>query len=197
MSKKDIPKDVLEAAAEALADEAAASTTEPPQLDGELDILRAELATAQAALELVEVERDEAHTKFLRARADLENVRRRSAADTLRAREAGLDSAVLTVLAVFDDLTRALEVADEDDPGKIVPGVRAVNESLERKLETLGIVRVGDVGDPFDPDLHEALTAMPTDDAAKDDTIAQVFEAGFRRGDRLVRPARVVVYQAQ
>ena len=104
---------------------------------------------------------------------------------------------MLTVLAVFDDLTRALEVADEDDPGKIVPGVRAVNESLERKLETLGIVRVGDVGDPFDPDLHEALTAMPTDDAAKDDTIAQVFEAGFRRGDRLVRPARVVVYQAQ
>lgn len=179
-----------------------AAATEPAEPSAgataeEADILRRELATAREALELAEAERDETHAKFLRARADLENVRRRAAADSERAREAGLDSAVLSVLAVFDDLGRALEVADEEDPAKIIPGVRAVRDSLERNLEALGIVRVGDVGDPFDPDLHEALTAMPTDDPAQSETIAQVFQAGFRRGDRLVRPARVVVYQSR
>jgi molecular chaperone GrpE len=163
--------------------------------DAEADILRTELAAAQTALALAEAERDELQNKFLRARADLETVRRRSAGDSERAREAGLDSAVLTVLTVFDDLGRALDVVDENDPSKIVPGVRAVRDSLERSLEALGIVRVGEIGEPFDPDLHEALTALPTENPEQSETIAQVFQAGFRRGDRLVRPARVVVFQ--
>ncbi len=181
---------VEQAAAEAAEQQASADAD-----TDELEILRSELATLQVALEAAGDELVELKDRYLRARADLENYRRRALQDVERAREAGLDSAILPVLTVFDDLSRALAVADEEDPGKILPGVQSVLTALERNLDTLGIQRLGEVGDPFDPDLHEALTAVPTDDEERKGTIAEVFQAGFKRGDRLVRPARVLVFQ--
>lgn len=163
----------------------------------ELDRSRAELEELRETIQGIRAEAEEARDKYVRARADLENVRRRSAGDIERAREAGLDQAVSSVLTVYDDLGRALQVADEDDPAKILPGVRAVRDALERNLGSLDIERVGEVGDAFDPDLHEALTTVPAPDPERAGTIADVYQAGFKRGDRLVRPARVVVYAEQ
>lgn len=189
-SESDDTRVVEQAAAEATEQQA------PPDADtGELEILRSELATLQVALEAAGADLENYKDRYLRARADLENYRRRALQDVERAREAGLDSAILPVLTVFDDLGRALAVADKEDPGKILPGVRSVLTALERNLDTLEIQRLGEVGDPFDPDLHEALTAVPTDDEERKGTIAEVFQAGFKRGDRLVRPARVLVFQ--
>lgn len=162
----------------------------------EVEILRAELSKMQAENIEVKAQADELNNKYLRARADLENYRRRAAQDMERAREAGLDSAVLTVLTVYDDLGRALTAADETDPGKIIPGVEAVQSGLKRNLEALGIREVGQKGEPFDHDLHEALSAIPTDDERLAGTIAEVFQVGFAKDERLVRPARVVVYQS-
>ena len=189
-SESDDTRVVEQAAAEAAEQQAPAAAD-----TGELEILRSELATLQVALEAAGDELVELKDRYLRARADLENYRRRALQDVERAREAGLDSAILPVLTVFDDLSRALAVADEEDPGKILPGVQSVLTALERNLDTLGIQRLGEVGDRFDPDLHEALTAVPTDDEEREGTIAEVFQAGFKRGDRLVRPARVLVFQ--
>lgn len=189
-SESDDTRVVEQAAAEAAEQQAPADAD-----TGELEILRSELATLQVALEAAGDELVDLKDRYLRARADLENYRRRALQDVERAREAGLDSAILPVLTVFDDLSRALAVADEEDPGKILPGVQSVLTALERNLDTLGIQRLGEVGDRFDPDLHEALTAVPTDDEERKGTIAEVFQAGFKRGDRLVRPARVLVFQ--
>ncbi len=164
--------------------------------DDEVSILRSELQHMQEQLEEVRREATENHDRFLRSRAELETYRRRVAADVERAREAGLDSAVLAVLTVFDDLGRALEAAESsEDPATIMPGVRAVKEALERHLEGLDIRRIGRPGEPFDPNEHEALTAVPPTEGAQPGTIANVFQAGFKRGERLVRPARVVVYK--
>ncbi|UCH25364.1 MAG: nucleotide exchange factor GrpE [Trueperaceae bacterium] len=161
----------------------------------EIEIFRSELAKAQQELEVANAKADEMKNRYLRARADLENYRRRSAAEVERAREAGLDSAILTVLTVFDDLTRALSVADEKDPGKIIPGVNAVRDGLERNLEMLGITKLGVEGEAFDPECHEALSSMPAEDDSLSGTIAEVYQLGFVRDERLIRPARVVVYQ--
>lgn len=161
----------------------------------EVEILRSELSNAQATLADLQAQADDFKNKWLRSRAELENYRRRAAQDVDRAREAGMDSALLTVMAVYDDLGRALAAADESDPSKIIPGIRAVRESLERNLDTLGLKKVGKVGEMFDPDVHEALTAMPTENPEQAGKIADVFEVGFTKGERLVRPARVVVYQ--
>jgi len=173
---------------------------QPPEApeDGpqtELEILRGELTTLQKRVADAERAVHEQEAKALRARAELDTVRRLAAADQGRARDAGLDAAVLPVMTVYDDLRRALAAAEEGDPAMIVPGVRAVLEGLERNLGKLDIRRVGEAGEPFDPDLHEALASAPPVGDATPGTIAEVVEAGFARGDRLIRPARVVVYQ--
>jgi molecular chaperone GrpE len=159
----------------------------------EVEILRSELGAASERLAALEAEHQACLDKMLRARADLENTRRRHAQEVERAREAGMDAAILPVLGVFDDLGRALQAAEVGDPSSILPGVRSVRESLERSLEGIGVQRVGDVGEPFDPDRHEALAVVPAGDGRAPGAIAEVFEAGFVRGERLVRPARVVV----
>ena len=160
----------------------------------DVEVLRSELAQTHEKLSQAQEETADFKNRFLRARADLENYRRRAAQDVARARESGLDSAVITVLSTYDDLERALRVGS-DDPSKLIPNLEAVQESLKRNLEALGIVQVGTQGDEFNPDVHEALTAIPTDDKNAANTIAEVVQVGFVKDERLVRPARVVVYQ--
>lgn len=165
--------------------------------DTEADILRHELATLQERLAEAEREAREAKDRALRARAELDTVRRRAESEEARAREGGVDAALAPAIQAFDDLRRALAAAESGDPEGIVPGVRAVMEGLERNLDQLDIRRIGEVGETFDPAVHEALTSAPTQERARSGTIADVFEVGFERDGRLIRPARVVVYQAE
>ena len=163
-------------------------------LEQEVELLRQELMTSQEALEAAKAEAAELNNKHMRALAEVQTVRRRSQQDIERAKAQGADSVVLSVLPAYDDLRRALEAAGED-PSSIVPGIERVRETLKRNLETIGIKEVGEVGDDFNPEFHEALTSMPTEDEALKGKIAQVFESGFVKDDRVVRIARVVVYQ--
>jgi molecular chaperone GrpE len=166
-----------------------------PELD-EIEVWRAELARANQALELARSELAAVEDRALRARADLDNLRRRHQAELERARLQGFDGALLPVLNVHDDLARALAAAAQsDDPASIVPGVEAVLAGLLRQLEALGLQRTGLEGEAFDPDRHEAIMAVPASEPGQPGTIQSVFESGFVQGDRLVRPARVVVYQ--
>jgi molecular chaperone GrpE len=185
-------------------DPADASTAEPPEdaadagerqaRDTEADILRSELKNVRQEAEALKSELAEAQDRTLRARAELDTLRRRMQGELELAREAGLESVMLPVLSVYDDLARALEAAEiGSDPAAILPGVRAVMEGLERNLDNLGIHRTGDVGETFDPARHEALAVVPATGDMRPGTIGQVYEIGFVRGDRLVRPARVVV----
>jgi molecular chaperone GrpE len=165
------------------------------QYEGDDDgVDEASLSVLRAELERAHAETADFNNRFVRARADLENYRRRAAQDAARAREAGLDSAIITVLSVYDDLGRALSVPS-DDPSQLIPGLQAVREGLKRNLESLGISEIGSKGELFNPDLHEALTAIATEDQTAANTIAEVVQTGFVKEERLVRPARVVVFQ--
>lgn len=162
--------------------------------DTEADILRSELADTSKRLAELETEVAEAKDRHMRSRAEFDTFRRRMADELNLAREAGLDSVVLPVLAVYDDLDRAVTAASATpDPSTILPGVIAVRDGLVRNLEALGIKRVGHLGDQFDPVLHEALAVVPPSAQYPENVIAQVYEIGFAKGDRLIRPARVVV----
>lgn len=170
---------------------------EPAALGGEteVDILRAELRNAAQLREQLEAELRAAEDRFLRSRAEFDTMRRRLQDAAEVARHEGVASALAPALTVFDDLERALVAADRaDDPSSIVPGVRAVRDELVRKLAALDVKIVGVPGEQFDPQLHEALTQVPLGPGAVPGTIAQVYEAGFVRGDELVRVARVTVY---
>jgi molecular chaperone GrpE len=173
--------------------DAPAADREAPS-EGEVEILRDELRRAQERLEALQREVEETRDRYLRARAEFENYRRRMEGELAREREAGVDSMVLPVLNVYDDLERALEAAGTAGlEGPFVTGVRAVRDSLLRQLDSLGITPVGLKGEQFDPERHEALAVVPAGPEAADGAIVQVHSAGFVKGDRLIRPAKVIV----
>ncbi len=161
--------------------------------DDEINIFRSELSKTQEALEKAQAEAEDFKGKHMRALAEMQTIRRRVSADVERARNQGADSVILSVIPVYDDLRRALEAAGED-PSSIIPGIEQVRVSLKRNLESVGIKEMGAAGDDFNPELHEALTAMPTEDENLKGKIAQVFESGFMKDERVIRVARVVVY---
>jgi molecular chaperone GrpE len=154
-----------------------------------------EVAVLHAELERVRSELREAEERALRARAELDTLRRRQAGELERAHHTGRDAVLTPVLSVHDDLERALGAAKQsDDPSSIIPGIEAVQAGLLRALERLGLEPTGAPGEVFNADLHEAIMAIPSEDPGQIGTIQTVFERGFVQGERLVRPARVVVY---
>ncbi|MBB6016377.1 molecular chaperone GrpE [Deinococcus radiopugnans ATCC 19172] len=138
-----------------------------------------------------ELEKENADLKFKLGRlaADFDGYRTRTGQDLDTAEDKGVSKAAEQLMPVYDDLERALTMGSED-PAKLIPGVKAVQNKVLTIFSKLGLEVTGQEGEHFDPQWHEALQVVPGDE---DDKIVQVFQAGFRMGDRLVRPARVVV----
>ncbi|MDV6373238.1 nucleotide exchange factor GrpE [Deinococcus arenicola] len=138
-----------------------------------------------------ELEKENADLRFKLGRlaADFDGYRTRTGQDLEIAEDKGVSRAAEQLMPVYDDLERAVTMGSED-PTKLIPGVKAVQSKVLGIFSKLGLELTGHEGEDFDPQWHEALQAVPGDE---DDKIVQVFQAGFRMGDRLVRPARVVV----
>lgn len=137
----------------------------------------------------LEQENADLRGKLGRLAADFENYRRRTQEDADAAQSRGVSRAAEALMPVYDDLDRALSMGGED-PAKLLPGMQAVQNKVLTVFSGLGLEATGREGEHFDPQWHEALQVVPGDE---DDRIVQVYQLGFRMGDRLVRPARVVV----
>lgn len=167
-------------------------------MSSESEILRRELELAQAAKANLQAQLKEADERFLRSRAELDTMRRRMQGEVELARREGIESALGPVFNAYDDLERALDAATKaDDPATIVPGVRGVKQALQRNLESIGVKVVGEPGEMFDPNVHEALSLTPLRDGAVPGSIDQVYESGFVQGEYLVRVARVTVFDGK
>jgi molecular chaperone GrpE len=155
---------------------------------------RTELEKQVTALEeraaLLEKERDEHLDDLKRVAAEFENYRKRVAGAPARPHE----RLVKELLPVLDDLERALEAASEHEEGKVEEGVRLVQRELQEALGKEGLVEIETNGN-FDPHVHEALLSQPSEQ--DDGTILEVLQKGYRLGDRVLRPARVVVSQRE
>jgi molecular chaperone GrpE len=128
--------------------------------------------------------------RYKRALADRDNYRKRSAAELeRRVAEAG-ERVNREWLDAVDSVERALRGIDPVNP--MAEGLRAVLEQMEAVLERQGISRVGAVGEPFDPELHEAVGVVETDQAP-DRTVVDLARSGWATGDRVLRPAQVIV----
>jgi molecular chaperone GrpE len=148
----------------------------------------------ERALAEAEALRDQHLADLKRVAADFDNYRKRVAREqqALVARaHAGLVEAILPVL---DDLGRALEAAGLHEEAKLEDGVRLVHRQLSDVLAREGLEE-SPTDVPFDPHVHEALAAIPSGDA--EGTILEVVQRGYLLGDRVLRPARVVVAAAQ
>jgi molecular chaperone GrpE len=136
-------------------------------------------------------ERDEYLDLAKRTKADFENFRRRMVAETAAANARGKADLIREVVPVLDDLERALQAAGLDPDG-LAHGVLLVFRSLREALGRNGVEPVDPSGEAFDPQEHEAISTLPGS-GAEPGTVVEVVQKGYRLGEQLVRPARVVV----
>jgi molecular chaperone GrpE len=141
-------------------------------------------------------ERDEYLDLAKRTKADFENFRRRMVAETAAANARGKTDLIREVVPVLDDLERALQAAgldpEGDSPDGLAHGVLLVFRSLREALGRNGVEPVDPSGEAFDPQEHEAISTLPGS-GAEPGTVVEVVQKGYRLGEQLVRPARVVV----
>ena len=151
----------------------------------------------QAGDEAVDVEElraraDENWDLYLRAVAETENVRKRASRDVEKARKYALENFGRELLAVVDSLEMGLAAAESADAESLRTGSEATLKLLVTTLERFGITVVDPGGEPFDPELHEAMTMQPSGEV-EPGSVLEVIQKGYALNGRLLRPARVIV----
>ncbi len=186
-TRKPGPDEVTENAAadEAVMSDAAAEADAQEQQPDPLDALRAE--------------NSELRDRYLRLAAEMENLRRRTERDVKDAKSYSIAGFARDMLAVSDNLRRALDAIPAEAKGGNEPGLDALAEGVEMTeramlaaLERHGVVKIDPTGEKFDPHFHQAMFEVPNPDVATG-TVVQVVQAGFVIGERVLRPAMVGV----
>lgn len=163
-----------------------------------------EQAAAENTLEELAQMLEEARTKaaenwdqVLRVQAELENSRRRAERDVENAHKFALEKFALELLPVKDSLEMGLDAASGEDANldKLREGTELTLKMLANAMEKFGITEVNPVGEPFNPELHQAMTMMESAEH-EPNTVTAVMQKGYLLNDRLIRPAMVVVCKA-
>ena len=141
-------------------------------------------------LEALRNENEELISTLQRLQADFENFRKRAQRDQDALVARAGERIVKELLPVLDDLERALEAAEQHEEAKLEDGVKLVHRQLEQLLAKEGVARVETDG-MFDPHVHEGLLTQPSE--SEEGSVIEVLQKGYRLGDRVLRPARVVV----
>jgi molecular chaperone GrpE len=133
--------------------------------------------------------------QYLRAVAELENVRKRATRDVEAANRYGLEKFVEELLPVRESLELAVQNAARADATSLAQGQEATLKLLNKALEKLGVTQIDPLGEPFDPARHEAMM-MQESATAEPNSVLKVVQPGFELNGRLLRPARVIVARA-
>jgi molecular chaperone GrpE len=200
--KADIPTDAVEEALRSVErvtghEEAEAGAGVPVDVEGATPEVPDELQSVQAQLELsqsigrdVQKKLEEAHDRWVRSVADLENYRKRAQRERDEVQKFGVEKLVKDLLPVLDNLDRALAAASADDT--LLEGVKLVRSAFEQALSRHGVRGFSALGTAFDPAHHEALMQVATDEAVPG-TVVVEHARGFMLHERLIRPAMVGV----
>jgi molecular chaperone GrpE len=148
-------------------------------------------SSPEAALAAAEATRDEYLADLQRLAADFDNYRKRALRDQQAFAARAAERLVAKLLPVLDDLERALDAAAHHEEAKVIAGVEMTKSALAAALASEGLVEIVAEG-AFDPHVHEALLAQPTE-GVEPGSIVQVVQRGYRLGDAVLRPARVIV----
>jgi molecular chaperone GrpE len=164
------------------------------QLDEVQQRAEAEGESLEERLASAEAEAETHLNDLKRLAAEFENYRKRVAREQQALSARAAERLVGELLPIVDDLERALEAAEEHEEAKLEEGVRLVQRQLAAVLEREGLAEIETDG-KFDPHVHEALLSQPSSDQSEG-TVIEVLHKGYRLGDRVLRPARVVVAAA-
>src|SRR5918911_4868974 len=138
----------------------------------------------------LQAERDELFDRLQRLAAEFDNYRKRNARESAALIDRANERLVKELLPVLDDLGRALDAAEEHEEAKLEEGVRLVHRALADLLAKEGLAEI-DTDGKFDPHVHEALLSQPSD--VEEGSVIEVVQKGYKLGDKVLRPARVVV----
>jgi molecular chaperone GrpE len=143
-------------------------------------------------LEALRREADEHRDRYLRAVAELDNFRKRSAKEVEAARKFGAEKLAQAILPVRDSVEAGLAAAEKGGQTALLDGQRATLRLFDEALAAAGIREINPVGEPFDPNKHEALSLVPAPGIAAN-TVLEVVQKGYELNDRLLRAAKVLV----
>jgi molecular chaperone GrpE len=189
-AKKKDDENMIQENEDSLPEQPEAAAEEAGSVEESMDpIERLESALQAARLEAVEAKQD-----MLRMQADMENLRKRLVREHEKSRRRTLERFMGDLLPVRDSLERGLEAAN--DPAATVEalteGKQLIMKMLNKVMGDHGLQVIDPVGEAFDPEKHEAMT-MLTSDQHEENTVIDVIEKGYQLHDRLIRPAKVVV----
>jgi molecular chaperone GrpE len=153
------------------------------------------LLKQQLKIEELESALEEVKDHQLRKAAEMENFKKRLLRDRDQMSRAAKETAVEAFLPVYDDLLRTIEALKSDDAGKAyMDGIRLVANKFEEVLNHFNVEIIDETGVPFNVDVHDAMMRQkPEDDSIDSDIVLQVFENGYRMGDKTLRHAKVIV----
>lgn len=146
----------------------------------------------EAVIEELENKAAENWDRYLRAAAEVENVRKRAARDVENAHKFALENFSKELLSVRDSLEMGIAAAESADADSLLEGKEATLKLLTTVLERFGVIEVDPEGEAFDPELHEAMTVQPSAEA-EPGSVLTVIQKGYVLNGRLLRPARVIV----
>ena len=147
----------------------------------------------QTALQLAEAKVLEHYDLYVRAMAELENTRRRSAEEVAKAHKFAIEKFAEHLLPVVDSFEKALEVTAEDDANPMREGMTATYRQLTHALDVSGMKPIDPKGEAFDPHKHQAIAMVPAGEGVKSGMVVEVFQRGWLINDRVLRPAMVSV----
>jgi len=148
-----------------------------------------------ARIEALEDELEDWKGRAYRTTADLENVRKRFNREREDLRKFGIESLLKDLLPVADNMDRAVTHISDDEEGPLAEGIRMVLQQLTALLDKHGARPFEAMGEPFDPQYHEAMSQLDRDDV-EPGTVIEVYQRGWMLHDRLARPAMVIVARA-
>ena len=155
--------------------------------------LAADIALLQEELERLKTDVDESHNRYLRALADFDNFRKRQREETVRRAELAREEIILKLLPILDNFERALAAAEEQHSyDSLVAGVSLTLRQVREMLAREGVEPIEAVGQEFNPELHEAMMRVETDEYA-DNTVVDELEKGYVINGKVLRPSRVRV----
>jgi len=153
------------------------------------------IAQLETTLAAKEKESKDNWDRFLRERADLENLKKRTSREKEELLNYGTKSLIEEILPVVDNLERALEHASTESDPALIEGVRMTHGILLTSLRKFGVTPIESLGTAFNPDFHQAMSQTPTDEHPPN-TVTAEFQKGYMLRDRLLRPAMVSVSAA-
>lgn len=165
-------------------------------LDGEEATEEVEETVEKSSEELLREQLSEMEDKYLRAQAEIANMRNRNIKDREAAAKYRSQDLGKELLPAIDNLERALQIEVTDEQGEsLKKGIEMVMESMLHALKTAGIEEIPAKGEVFDPNLHQAVQTVPLEDGQKPDEIVQELQKGYILHDRVLRPSMVMVAQ--